>query len=306
MKELNGKIWRPLLKFSRAEVLEYLSEKQLSHVEDSTNNESVYTRNIFRNQIIPSMEQYFPALKTSLLRTIGNLKSTEYYLLHHLEKDKRHLLEKIGENHYKIDIEKLKKYGEALPYLIYELFSPFGFSPSAVEDLVRTLAEESSGKTFHSKEKKYTLVKNSESVELFPTLAKEELGDVIFRIDSISDIDKLPIPITCEKKKRDEVTFSKEKHLCYVDPSKLQFPLTLRHWREGDRFAPLGMSGKMKKVSDYFIDLKIRTYEKQSVWILTSGSGQCEQIIWLVGMRADERFKVDETSEEVLVLQLNQ
>lgn len=299
MKELNGKIWRPLLAYTREEVLAYISRRNLKYVVDSTNNESLYTRNKFRNEIIPQIERSFPTFKSSILRLASNLKSTEAYLNHHLEEDKKALLQKVGEACYQVDLSKLLAWGESLPYLLHELFSPFGFNPATLEDLFRTLSENKSGRIFYSKDRRYTLVKNTESVELFPTAAAAEEE---FQIQSIEELPNLPIPLTAEKKDRVAVQFQRDAQICYIDEAKLKFPLTMRHWREGDRFSPLGMAGKMKKVSDFFIDKKIREHEKRQIWILTSGAGDSEAVVWIVGYRSDERFKVDEKTEKVLVL----
>jgi tRNA(Ile)-lysidine synthase len=261
----------------------------------------LYTRNKFRNEIIPQIEQSFPAFKSSILRLASNLKSTEAYLNHHLEEDKKTLLQKVGEDCYQVDLSKLLAWGESVPYLLHELFSPFGFNPSALEDLFRTLSEKKSGRIFYSKDRRYTLVKNTESVELFPSAATEEEE---FQIPSIEELSHLPIPLKVEKKDRGAVQFQKGARVCYIDEAKLRFPLTMRHWREGDRFSPLGMAGKMKKVSDFFIDKKIREHEKQQIWMLTSGAGASETVVWIVGHRSDERFKVDEKTEKVVVLTL--
>lgn len=90
-------------------------------------------------------------------------------------------------------------------------------------------------------------------------------------------------------------TFGVPEHIAQVDADKLRFPLTLRRWREGDWFIPYGMTGR-KKVSDYLIDTKVSTPEKQRQFVLLSG----DEIVWLVGRRIDDRYRLTRDTENVL------
>jgi tRNA(Ile)-lysidine synthetase-like protein len=86
----------------------------------------------------------------------------------------------------------------------------------------------------------------------------------------------------------------------FVDSDKLQFPLTLRHWNEGDIFQPFGMDGKSKKVSKLFKDEKLSLLEKENTWLLCSNN----QIVWIIGIRQDERFRIEKTTKKILKIQL--
>jgi tRNA(Ile)-lysidine synthase len=90
------------------------------------------------------------------------------------------------------------------------------------------------------------------------------------------------------------------KNVIFVDGNKIQFPLTIRKWKEGDCFYPSGMQGK-KKVSKYFKDEKFTLFQKQDTWILESN----KQIVWIIGYRADERFKVENTTQTTIKIAFN-
>ncbi len=87
--------------------------------------------------------------------------------------------------------------------------------------------------------------------------------------------------------------------IAMIDRDKLQFPLILRKWQKGDYFQPLGMKG-MKKLSDFFVDEKFSLADKENAWLLTNG----EEIVWIVGMRLDDRYKITKNTANVLVVSL--
>lgn len=95
------------------------------------------------------------------------------------------------------------------------------------------------------------------------------------------------------------VVVEKHKSTLTVDRDLLRFPLLLRRWQAGDWFIPFGMKGR-KKLSDFFTDRKMNLRDKEEVWVLLSG----EDLVWIVGERPDNRFRVTEKTKRVLQIKI--
>ncbi len=297
IKEINGKIWRPLLKVSRNEILDYLKENALSHVEDSTNEESVYQRNKFRNEIIPFIQSYFPNWKNSVLTTISNLKSVEDYTEFHIAEDIKKILSKNGDS-FEIETEELKKYGSAQSFLLHKILTSFHFSNANIADVQSLIENHISGKQFNSVDTKHTLFVSAEKITILPTKTNDLEK---YQINSIEEFKHFPIRLDTQIVDNQDLQIEKNANILYADLSKVKFPLTLRHWEEGDYFIPFGMKGK-KKLSDFFIDQKVRDVEKKNIWLLTMQQGDEEQILWVVGHRSDNRIRIDKNTDKVLII----
>lgn len=280
----NGNIIRPLLCLGRNEILDYLKDRKLSYVEDSTNNEELYTRNKIRLNIIPLLESINPSAKESIIRTAQNLQQAENIYRAYIEQVKTVI---VVEN--KISIPLLIQYMEP-EAILYEILSPLGFNSATVNQIFESLVSQS-GKKFSSAE--YELLKDRE----YLIIKKKEL----LSIESYSiyeDMDNIshPIKLQIEKfRKTKDFTITKDTNVLYADADKISYPLVLRHWQQGDWFIPLGMKGK-KKLSDYFSDHKYSIFDKESIWLLSSGA----DIIWIVGERPDERIKITDKTENIL------
>ena len=190
---------------------------------------------------------------------------------------------------YRIDIEKLKD----LPntgLLLYELLNGFGFTDMlAIEELLSA----QSGKQVLSKT--HRLLKNRNEFLLTEINSEKDI-----RTFSISESEKkITIPIPLELKSTKKIGNISSSAI-YVDKDKLIYPLLLRKWREGDVFQPFGMKGK-KKLSKFFKDEKLSLVTKENIWVLCSN----DQIVWVVGHRPDDRFKVDENTERILQITTN-
>lgn len=317
MREFNDYIWRPLLKVSRADILAYLHSHGWNHVEDSTNEENFCARNKNRNKVIPMMEEMFPQWKHAVMQTIQNLDSTERYLAFHLSKDLSGLLEEkislMGKRFYSISLSKLENYGEGSSFLLYEALKKYGFSSETTKSIetifLKSEGQNSIGKLFESSDGLFVALRNDDSIEIVPNGNNGELeGPKEYLIGEVSEESESGCPIQCPIQWK---TISKSKwkvdrtnEVCAVDLSKLRFPLRLRRWRDGDWLIPFGMKGR-KKVSDLLIDNKIRIYDKRNLWILTMGEASEEQVVWVVGVRPDNRFRVDESTETVMIFSVS-
>ena len=109
------------------------------------------------------------------------------------------------------------------------------------------------------------------------------------------DQNEVKIPLNMTLCKVSDISASSNSSI-FVDEDKLSFPLQIRKWQEGDFFQPFGMNGQTKKVSKLFKDEKLSLFEKESTWLLCSN----QEIVWVIGIRADERFKIEESTKNII------
>lgn len=281
----NGHIVRPLLCVSRRDILDWLKENRLSYITDSTNLSDEYTRNFIRLRILPLMEELNPSVRQTLSRTANNLSSAMEIYVSVIEKAKRQLW-----HDNSIQITDLLAYPSP-ETILYELLQPYGFSSQVVSSIFNSLGSES-GKTFYSSDKKVIkdrgklILCNHSSNTSDITIAKNNLKNypndlpVAFELSEYSaDFKIIPDP-----------------DVAYLDWDKLSETILLRHWKHGDWFIPFGMKGK-KKVSDYFTDHKYSLDKKERQLILCSA----DDIVWLVGERIDDRYRVTSKTKHVLI-----
>ena len=281
--EQNDKIVRPLLAFSRNDIEAFAQENHITWREDSSNASDKYWRNKLRHDVIPKLKELNPSLLSSFENTINHLKQTQS-----LAQDAaKSLYQKVvseEENHTVIDLKKLLKYRNYKAYLFHWLQS-FGF---ADWDSIYDLTNAHSGKQVLSDT--HILLKNRDSLLLF---SKQKIGsDEIYWIQKGQAEVKVPLKLSfCNASDISHQT----SNVIFVDEDLLQFPLTLRRWVEGDVFQPFGMTGK-NKLSKYFKDEKFSLLDKSNVWLLCSD----DKIVWIVGKRQDERFKVTANTTKIL------
>ncbi|GAB1451745.1 tRNA lysidine(34) synthetase TilS [Draconibacterium sp.] len=292
IKEKSGKIIRPILFANREEIEAFAAKNYLEFREDSTNLEVVYQRNFLRHKILPLFTELNPSFKKNVLASIENLKDAETVYSGFFGSEKSKVVLDTGDS-LLIDIEILKK--SAFPkLLLLEILVDFGFNPTVVDDVFQSL-DSDSGKQFFSKS--HRLVKDREKLFVSPI---EVNGNKIFYIEA-DDIELFePLEMNIEKHSGADFKIRKEKNIACIDMEKLQFPLLVRKWQQGDYFQPLGMTG-FKKVSDFFIDEKIPLHEKDSTWLLCSG----EKIVWIMGQRIDNRFKISSKTKNILQIEIN-
>ncbi len=284
----NGRVIRPMLCVSRVEIENYLEERQIPFRTDSTNHEDIYTRNHIRLNVLPMLEKINPSVRETIFRTAENLAEAEKIYKKAVHAD----IEAVLKND-KIDIEALKQTVSPLSVL-FELLAPLGFHPAVIDD-VKTGLDASPGKQFFSSA--YRLIKDR-TYFLIDKIEKKESEDPIYFIDAVSQ--EISTPVNLAVKLTDvPKLIDKNSRVLYADAAKLQFPLKLRKWHSGDWFFPFGMEGK-KKLSDFFTNQKFNLKEKEETWLLLSG----EEVVWVVGHRPDNRFKITETTERVLQIEL--
>ncbi|MDR1716562.1 MAG: tRNA lysidine(34) synthetase TilS [Prevotella sp.] len=284
---VNGYVIRPLLSLSRDEIVEYLKDRRLSFVDDSTNNEDMYARNKIRLNVIPVLEAINPSVKESVNKTAEHLTQVANIYYMYMAQVKANIF---ADN--KINISMLVQYLEP-EAILFELLSPYGFNSATVRQIFESVISQS-GKIFYSethellKDRGYLILKKKDNLKIERYNIHEDESTLSRPIHL--KIERTPV--------NGDFSIEKNPDIIYIDADKLAYPLTLRKWRQGDWFMPFGMKGK-KKVSDYFSDNKFSLFDKEAAWLLCSG----DDIVWIIGHRSDERFKItDETTEVVKII----
>ncbi|WP_346858021.1 tRNA lysidine(34) synthetase TilS [uncultured Draconibacterium sp.] len=291
IKEKAGKVVRPLLFAGRNEIEAYASKHYIEYREDSSNDEVIYQRNFLRHKILPLFTELNPSFKKNFLASVENLKAAEQVYSGFLTTEKSGVVS-LSDEEVLIDIQALQN--AAFPKtLLLEILSEYNFNAAVVTEVYNSLKNES-GKTFFSKT--HRLIKDRE--QLFISEVKEN-DDKIYYIED-DDIELFePFEMSIEKVDASDFELIRDARCACIDRDEIEFPLLIRKWKQGDYFQPLGMTG-FKKVSDFFIDQKIPIHEKENTWLLCSG----KKIVWIMGHRLDNRFKVTANSKQVLKIEM--
>ena len=283
-----GKLIRPLLFAKKEELVHFAKAQKLPFVEDSSNVSDKYTRNYFRNQLIPDLQKVFPQAEDNLLHNLPRFREIE--LLYHqaIAGHKGKLVEKKG-NEYHIPALKLKK---TIPLLTvcYEIIKDFGFTPHQAADAISLLDSES-GKYISSAT--HRIIKNRSWLIIAPIDNVESLLILIEEKESIVNYDQGMIQLKKLPSQKGNIPVTNE--IATLDATKLKFPLLLRKRQPGDYFYPLGMQ-KKKKISRFLTDQKLSLLQKEKIWVIESA----KKIIWVIGLRIDNRFKVTESTKEII------
>ena len=272
----NGNVVRPLLCASRQEVVAYLHRMNQTYVTDSTNLEDEYTRNKIRLNLLPLMEEINPSVKDGLVKTSSYLNDVSKVYQQAIKES----IDRIFITPEKeISIEKLMN--EPAPQaLLFEVLSPLGFNSTQVEEVYGSLNGQP-GKRFISSQ--WQVVKDRDLLLIEKVKTANDKPQIIF----------------------EEVLFTKEfvipkdKNTACFDANKFKGIISIRKWEKGDYFIPFGMKGK-KLVSDFMTDSKFSLLKKQQQWVLSCN----DQIAWLIGERTDNRFRIDDSTQKVIIAKL--
>ena len=270
MQPRNGMYIRPLLWATRTEIKQFAGANNIQWREDSTNSDTVYLRNKIRHDLMPVFDSIKPEAREKILESVSHLAS-ENQLYREFLKEKLSQIEivdgvlhSIPKRHFDLQ-------------LLFEWIRDFGFSYSQCDSIFSSLNSEP-GKEFYSAD--YQLVIEKETIEIFPinlNLNNPKL--------SFEQFEKTP----------NFVVLTTDSNVAQIDYDKLKLPLKTRIWQQGDRFHPLGMRGT-KLVSDFFNDNNFTAFQKKITPILVDSDGQ---IVWIVGHRIDDRFKITEKTKTI-------
>ena len=303
MKPKNGVIIRPLLWASREQIRKYAVENHIVWREDHTNVESVYLRNRIRNQLLPVFDELQPEARQGLYKSLGHL-SAENELYRALLKEKlAQIVEQDGDVQ-RLPYSKIIKAEFPEPVegptcsfqLLFEWLRQYGFNTDQCHFIFEAM-EIGIGNKYFSPTHQLVIGRNELQLNEIKSLEDEEI-----QIEAGQKGITSPIHLCFTQfDKTSDFVIDKSPEVAQLDFDKLKFPLTLRHWRHGDRFHPLGMKGS-KLLSDFFVDQKFSEYQKQNVWLLVSAD---DDILWVVGYRIDDHFKIGNDTKTVFESRLS-
>lgn len=285
-------IVRPLLFAKRKDIEEYAFKNGVEFITDSSNASNDYTRNLFRNEILPSVEKIYPEALNNVLRNIERLTAVEYLYEESIEQIKQKLVEKKGDEMH-IPVLKLLKV-KPLQTVIYEIIKDVGFTAMQVNEVEKLLYSDS-GK--YIKSDSHIILRNRKWLIISPKTISTQIKNIIIEENAgniLFDEGTLQIYPSAKPEK-----FVGDASTVFIDAADLTYPLMLRKWKTGDYFYPLGMT-KKKKLSRFLIDIKLSLLQKEKCWVLESN----KKIVWVIGYRIDERFKIISSSKQIVKLSL--
>jgi tRNA(Ile)-lysidine synthase len=290
-----GKLIRPLLFAYKAQLEGYTRDNSLEYVEDSSNLGDKYLRNRIRHKVIPQLEKISPGFSRELTQTILNIRDAETIYQQTIEQKRNELFQTRGDKTY---INANQFYSlKPLKSWVYELLSPFGFNQSNAGDIAG-LADAIPGKEVRSAN--FRLMRDREHLIIAPIEnGGEAAGFTISLDDLVKKSFRLPLNLEFEIIDKAPSSLASPVTTAFLDLGKLDFPLVIRKWRRGDYFYPLGMLHQ-KKISDFFTDSKFSRIEKEQTWLLCSN----KDIVWIIGHRIDERYKITPASQKILKITL--
>lgn len=289
---------RPMLPFSRAEIEAYVQSQQLEYVTDYTNAQLDFRRNRIRQQVLPLLRDIAPAFDDNVSAAMAHLRDVELVYRASLDALRRRVVQPLGEG-WSLSLEAVASLSPQRT-LLYELLSPFGFSLGVVDDVLASLRRPS-GRRFYSAT--HEMEKTRTALEIQPRRPSTPNGEpVVWDAEAVRSGQTLSLPAGRVEpwvvEKEEIENFRMPPEVALLDWDKLTFPLQWRTWQVGDRFVPFGMKGS-RLLSDFFTDMHYSLRRKQRQWLLCNGDGR---IVWVAGVRTDNRFRLDETSRRVLWL----
>ena len=290
----NGKIVRPLLALDKKELLEYAEVNELKFREDVSNQSIKYARNKIRHQVIPVLKELNPTLEQTLFETAERMAETEALYHFAIEQQQKKLLKWRGEDGF-ISLINLKKHIVSPKTVLWEILKTKGFSSKQIQDIMLSV-ENPAGQQFLSGS--HRLLTTKRFLILSPYPIKEEGFKLINLNDKKAFVPEAMLSIT--SKKIAQYVPETNPKIATFDLDKITFPLTLRKWENGDYFYPMGLTKKngepgKQKLKKFFGNQKMNAFQKEKTWILEDFD---KRILWVVGLRQDDRFKVTQTTKQ--------
>jgi len=276
---------RPIIHHSRAEIDAFAQSNNVLFREDESNSSTKYLRNKLRHLVLPVLDEIDSQFRKKATESINYLAEANKYI----EQKANNYLEQCsqtkGTDIY-IPLSAVYKDNQAMLFYVFE---KYGFKGAIINNILNVVDNPKSGKQFHSSTHCILI----DRTHLIISPVHENFVEI--QITETSDISFDAFELKCETVTKDaDFAISQNDCIGEFDYATLKFPLTLRLCKSGDWFIPLGMSGR-KKLSDFFIDKKVPLVDKKKQFVIVSE----QLIIWIVGLRQDERFKITDTTKQV-------
>ncbi|WP_237722124.1 tRNA lysidine(34) synthetase TilS [Sediminibacterium roseum] len=281
------RIIRPLLSFKKKDLVEYAKQEALDFVEDSSNASDKYTRNFFRNQLLPQIREVFPQVDDNLVKNIERFNEVSVLYKQSIDLHLSKLVEQKN-NEIHVPVLKLKK-AKPLHTIAWELIKPFGFSAAQTEEVVKLLEADSGS---YQSSPTHRIIRNRNWLIIAPLAIGAAQHILVGEEDKKVAFENGVLTFHCAKFNNQSDT-----NEAWLDPSVISYPLLLRKCKTGDYFYPLGMQ-KKKKLSRFFIDQKLSRTEKENTWVIESAG----RIAWVIGQRIDDRFKISDPSKDAICI----
>ena len=290
MKPETDNIIRPLLFATRKSIEEYSKKNKISFREDSTNADTNITRNKIRHKVIPVLREINPSVDSTLNETAERLRGIYGILTEEMMRIRNSIF-RAEDDIVRVNISQLKPYLPNRTFL-FELFRPFGLTGSLTGDLLKIVKGRTGGQIFTGT---HRILKNRNEMLISRQSADEDRTFVAASLEELKICPLIEEVRTISSAKR--VSVSDDPAMAYLDHMKISFPVIIRKWQSGDFFYPFGMN-RNKKLSDFFIDSKFSRLEKENAFIMETGG----DIVWIIGRRIDNRFRITDSTQKVLVL----
>lgn len=293
MKPILGKLFRPLIEVSREEIKAISDHDAIPYHNDSTNATTKYARNKIRHLVLPLLQEINTAAKENILRSVAYFSDTESIMNDYIKRVEDEVA-CFAEGKILIDVDKLN--ATAAPAtVLFELLIKNGVPKALASESMCLLTAQTGRKCEFAN---FQAIRNRHKIEIYTTAVVSQLEEEIL-IDTIGDLKKHGFLISKHRYDSDFVV-DRDVRVAYLDVRKLEFPLVYRKWRFGDKFIPLGMKGN-RKLSDFLKDEKLSIADKESVRVLESAG----KIVWVVGLRIDNRFKIDDRTVDVYKIEVD-
>jgi len=296
--ERREKIIRPILVLSKMEILDYLHNKKINYRTDSTNFENDYQRNYLRNEIIPLIKDKLnPQFDSAVFRTSdiirGYTSLIDEQINNAIEKIVTYKQQKLIINLKQLEETDVRLYGDVLRKTARKYFKE-EFESKNISDLIKLIKAQTGMEIMFSN--RIVAVKERDSIIIY--LKKREMKNVKqveIKIGDEKQVEGKSISISTIN--RNKLSFNSSTNKEYISADKIKSTFILRRWKDGDRFCPLGMKNS-KKLSDFLTEQKVRSSEKKEQLVLSNAG----KIVWVVGIRIDERYKISAKTKKVLEL----
>jgi tRNA(Ile)-lysidine synthase len=294
IKAKKGYLIRPMLFAEKDSIFEYVVENQIIWREDSSNESNKYQRNLIRNEVVPLLKKINPNLENTIQQTVERISAVEEIFEQEMEMLRKQITWSDTQATF-VNYKAIQTLSQPMIKLS-EMLKPFHFTYQQCQDIFEAFDKEP-GRTFLSPT--HTLVKDR--TELVITKKNLQVFESQVINSGIREFSSENISLTIGEsfeRTEDFIVPNAKKKAC-LDADKVRFPLQIRKWKEGDWFCPLGMN-KKKLISDFLIDTKVPLNLKKEVYVLTSNGS----IVWVVGHRLDDRFKVTDKTEKIFLIEI--